>query len=54
MLLAGLGIDVRALSKVYAVILRLTFIPTAVEVIAIAVLAMLVLHMPWLWAILLG
>lgn len=54
MLLAGLGIDVSALLKLFGVIFRLTVIPTLVEVAVIAVLSAFILHLPWLWAILLG
>ncbi|XP_065721993.2 sodium/hydrogen exchanger 9B2 isoform X3 [Drosophila suzukii] len=54
MLLAGLGLDGEAFKRLWFMILRLTLLPTIVEVAAIAVLAYLTLSMPWLWGIALG
>lgn len=54
MLLAGLGIDIHALAKLFSTVLRLTLVPTAVEVASIAVLSVFALKLPWMWAILLG
>lgn len=54
MLLAGLGIDVHALVELFGVILRLTVLPTFIEVAVISVLSVFFLSLPWLWAILLG
>lgn len=54
MLLAGLGLDADAFKKLWFMILRLTLIPTIAEVAIIAVLAHFLLHMSWLWGILLG
>lgn len=54
MLLAGLGLDPQAFKKLWFMILRLTLVPTIVEVAIIAVLAYFLLSMPWLWGLLLG
>ncbi|XP_043657009.1 sodium/hydrogen exchanger 9B1 isoform X2 [Drosophila teissieri] len=54
MLLAGLGLDGDAFKRLWFMILRLTLLPTIMEVAAIAVLANLTLSMPWLWGIALG
>ncbi|XP_034485487.1 sodium/hydrogen exchanger 9B2 isoform X2 [Drosophila innubila] len=54
MLLAGLGLDGSAFRRLWLMILRLTLVPTIVEVAVIAVLAYFTLSMPWLWGIALG
>ncbi|KAH8313251.1 hypothetical protein KR067_003039, partial [Drosophila pandora] len=54
MLLAGLGLDGDAFKRLWSMILRLTLLPTIVEVAVIAGLAYLTLSMPWLWGIALG
>jgi solute carrier family 9B (sodium/hydrogen exchanger), member 1/2 len=54
MLLAGLGLDLIALKKLFGIIMRLTLIPTFLEVGAITVCAHYLLNFPWLWGILLG
>ncbi|KAH8310451.1 hypothetical protein KR044_001417, partial [Drosophila immigrans] len=54
MLLAGLGLDGSAFRRLWLMILRLTLVPTIVEVAIIAVLAHYTLAMPWLWGIALG
>lgn len=54
MLLAGLGLDLKALKKLFGMVMRLTLIPTFVEVACVAVLSFFLLNMPWLWGILLG
>ncbi|XP_043064942.1 sodium/hydrogen exchanger 9B2 isoform X2 [Drosophila ficusphila] len=54
MLLAGLGLDGDAFKRLWFMILRLTLLPTIVEVAAIAGLAYLTLSMSWLWGIALG
>jgi len=54
MLLAGLGLDGSAFRRLWLMILRLTLVPTIVEVAIIAVLAYFTLSMPWLWGIALG
>ncbi|KAH8358860.1 hypothetical protein KR093_002959, partial [Drosophila rubida] len=54
MLLAGLGLDGSAFRRLWLMILRLTLVPTIVEVAIIAVLAYYTLSMPWLWGIALG
>ncbi|XP_017082762.1 sodium/hydrogen exchanger 9B2 isoform X2 [Drosophila eugracilis] len=54
MLLAGLGLDGDAFKRLWFMILRLTLLPTIVEVAAIAGLAYVTLSMPWLWGIALG
>ncbi|CAO1429488.1 unnamed protein product [Diamesa hyperborea] len=54
MLLAGLGLDLNALKKLFGIIMRLTLIPTIAETAIIAVCAYYLLNMPWLWGILLG
>lgn len=54
MLLAGLGLDVEALKKLFGVVMRLTLIPTIAETAVIAVLAYFLMNMPWLWGTLMG
>jgi solute carrier family 9B (sodium/hydrogen exchanger), member 1/2 len=54
MLLAGLGLDLDALRKLFGIISRLTLLPTVAEVSIITVIAYFLLDMPWLWGILLG
>jgi solute carrier family 9B (sodium/hydrogen exchanger), member 1/2 len=54
MLLAGLGLDLIALKKLFGIIMRLSLIPTFLEVGAITVCAHYLLSFPWLWGILLG
>lgn len=54
MLLAGLGLDLDALKKLFSIIMRLTLIPTALEVAVITVCSHYLLNFPWLWGILLG
>ncbi|XP_060647557.1 sodium/hydrogen exchanger 9B1 isoform X1 [Drosophila nasuta] len=54
MLLAGLGLDGSAFRRLWLMILRLTLVPTIVEVAIIAILAYYTLSMPWLWGIALG
>lgn len=54
MLLAGLGIDIYALVKLFSIVFRLTIVPTVVEVLSIAVLSVFTLNLPWTWGFLLG
>lgn len=54
MLLAGLGIDLQALVKHLNMVMRLTIIPTILEVTITAVIGYYALKMPWSWAILMG
>lgn len=54
MLLAGLGLDLEALKKLFGMVMRLTLIPTIAETAIIAVLAYFLMDMPWLWGTLLG
>lgn len=54
MLLAGLGLDLDALKKLFGLIMRLTLIPTITEVAAIAICVRYLLNFPWIWGVLLG
>jgi NhaP-type Na+/H+ or K+/H+ antiporter len=54
MLLAGLGLDLDALKKLFGIIMRLTLIPTITEVTIIAVCVHYLLNFPWMWGVLLG
>lgn len=54
MLLAGLGLDLGALRKLFLPVMQLTFIPTVAEVAIITVAGHYLLSMPWLWGVLLG
>lgn len=54
MLLAGLGLDLDALKKLFGLIMRLTLIPTILEVAVITVCTHYLLNFPWLWGVLLG
>ncbi|XP_031633626.1 sodium/hydrogen exchanger 9B2 isoform X2 [Contarinia nasturtii] len=54
MLLAGMGIELKALVQKLWPVLRLSILPTVGEVLIIAVIAKYVLAMPFLWSFLLG
>lgn len=54
MLLAGLGLDLIALKKLFGLIMRVTLIPTILEVAAITLCSHYLINFPWLWGILLG
>jgi NhaP-type Na+/H+ or K+/H+ antiporter len=51
---AGLGLDPKILLAFKGLILRFAFFPTVLEAVAVAILANLILQMPWAWALLLG
>ncbi|KAF1487615.1 Sodium/hydrogen exchanger 9B2, partial [Pygoscelis antarcticus] len=51
---AGLGLDPKALKKLKAVCLRLSFGPCISETCTAAVLAYLFMHLPWQWGFILG
>ncbi|XP_048366193.1 sodium/hydrogen exchanger 9B2 isoform X2 [Sphaerodactylus townsendi] len=51
---AGLGLDPKALKKLKAVCLRLSFGPCITEACIAAVLAHFLMHLPWIWGFLLG
>uniref|UniRef100_A0A8B9UTV3 Cation/H+ exchanger transmembrane domain-containing protein n=1 Tax=Anas zonorhyncha TaxID=75864 RepID=A0A8B9UTV3_9AVES len=51
---AGLGLDPKALKKLKAVCLRLSFGPCLSETCTAAVLAYLFMHLPWQWGFILG
>jgi solute carrier family 9B (sodium/hydrogen exchanger), member 1/2 len=51
---AGLGLDAKALKQLSCVVLRLAFCPCLVEAATAMLAARYLLHMPWLWGILLG
>lgn len=54
MLLAGLGINLKAFVSQLGAIGRLTILPTVGEVVIITLIAKWVLAMTWLWGLLLG
>lgn len=54
MLLAGLGLDLVALKKLFGLIMRVTLIPTILEVAVITVCSHYLLDFPWMWGALLG
>lgn len=54
MLLAGLGIDLKAFVSQLGAVTRLSIIPTVGEVITITLIAKWTLQMTWLWGLLLG
>lgn len=54
MLLAGLGIDLKAFVSKLGAVTRLSIIPTVGEVITITLIAKWALGMTWLWGLLLG
>lgn len=54
MLLAGLGLDLDALKKLFGMVMRLTLIPLFFEVATIAVLSHILFELPWFWGSLLG
>ncbi|ETN59730.1 hypothetical protein AND_008669 [Anopheles darlingi] len=54
MLLAGLGLDYRALRSLFRFIMQLTVVPTVAEVMTVTILARYLLALPWLWGVLLG
>ncbi|NWI17162.1 SL9B2 protein, partial [Crypturellus soui] len=51
---AGLGLDPKALKRLKAVCLRLSFGPCISETCTAAVLAYLFMHLPWQWGFILG
>uniref|UniRef100_A0A8V0YYT9 Solute carrier family 9 member B2 n=1 Tax=Gallus gallus TaxID=9031 RepID=A0A8V0YYT9_CHICK len=51
---AGLGLDPKALKKLKAVCLRLSFGPCLSETCTAAVFAYLLMHLPWQWGFILG
>lgn len=54
MLLAGMGLHLNELKQLLGLIAKLTIIPTIAEVAVIAVVAHFLMHLPWLWCVLLG
>ncbi|KAK8396546.1 hypothetical protein O3P69_005530 [Scylla paramamosain] len=54
LLRAGLGLDPAALRKLSCVVLRLAFLPCVVEAVVAALMAKLLLSLPWLWSFMLG
>ncbi|XP_063705265.1 sodium/hydrogen exchanger 9B2 isoform X2 [Culicoides brevitarsis] len=54
MLLAGLGVDLQPLKKLFRIIMQLTLLPTIAEVAALTVLSHFLLGLPWIWGVLLG
>lgn len=54
MLLAGLGLDLQELKQLMGIIARLTCIPTIAEVALVTVVSHYLMHLPWLWCVLLG
>ncbi|XP_055696956.1 putative SLC9B1-like protein SLC9B1P1 isoform X2 [Phlebotomus papatasi] len=54
MLLAGMGLDLDALRKLFGMVMRITLIPTVAETVTVALLAVYLFNMPWLWGFLLG
>lgn len=54
MLLAGMGLNLQELKQMSGIIAKLTIIPTIAEVVIITVASHFLLHLPWLWAVLLG
>lgn len=54
MLLAGLGIELKAFIAQWSAVGRLTIIPTIGEVAVITLIAKWMFDFPWLWGILLG
>ncbi|XP_062992001.1 sodium/hydrogen exchanger 9B2-like [Elgaria multicarinata webbii] len=51
---AGLGLDAKALKKLKAVCLRLSFGPCITEACTAAVLSHFLMHLPWEWGFMLG
>ncbi|XP_045768432.1 sodium/hydrogen exchanger 9B2-like isoform X2 [Maniola jurtina] len=51
---AGLGLNADVLKKHYVAVLQLGLLPWLVECIAISVTSHYLLHLPWIWAFLLG
>ncbi|KAG0724532.1 Sodium/hydrogen exchanger 9B2 [Chionoecetes opilio] len=51
---AGLGLDPQALRKLSCVVVRLAFLPCVVEAVVMALMAKLLLGLPWLWSFMLG
>jgi len=54
MLLAGLGLDLEPLKKLFRIIMQLVLVPTIAEVTVLAVLSHFLLNLPWIWGIMLG
>lgn len=51
---SGLGLDIQALKRLKCTVIRLAFGPCLSEAVTVAVVAHLLLGMPWLWAFQLG
>lgn len=51
---SGLGLDIQALKRLKCTVTRLAFCPCLSEAVTVAVVAHLLLGMPWLWAFQLG
>lgn len=54
LLRAGLGLDLDSLNRLRGAFLRLAFLPNLAEAGTVAVVAHLLLGLPWLWGLLLG
>lgn len=54
MLLAGLGLDLEPLKKLFRIIMQLVLLPTIAEVGVLTVLSHYLLNLPWMWGVLLG
>ncbi|XP_030835875.1 sodium/hydrogen exchanger 9B2 [Strongylocentrotus purpuratus] len=54
LLRAGLGIDAKALRRLSLVCLRLSFVPSILEAVIIAVASHFLIDFPWEWAFMLG
>lgn len=54
MLLAGMGLDLKELKQLMGIIAKLTILPTIIEVAIITVVGHFLMHLPWLWSVLMG
>lgn len=54
MLLAGCGLDIVSLKEHFGIVMRLSIIPTVVEVTSITFLASILFDMPIIWGVMLG
>ena len=54
MMRAGLGLDATMLRKLSFAVVRLAFTPCVVEATAAGIASILILGIPWMWALMLG
>ncbi len=54
LVIAGLNLNAKQLRKLGFMVAGLAFLPCMAEAVAVAVAAHYLIHMPWMWGLLLG